>query len=71
MRLLFLPKDMSESLTTQSMSNLTAIASDELEPPTDPAFNGSLFTTEDYRDAWGDDWHILFIKIMHNADSGS
>jgi hypothetical protein len=69
MRLLFLPKGMSESLTTQSMSNNTAIASDELEPPMEPAFKGSFFTTEDYRDAWGDDWHTLFMQILHNHES--
>lgn len=53
------------------MSNSTAIASDELEPPNDPAFKGSFFTTEDYRDAWGDDWHTLFMQILHNAESGN
>jgi hypothetical protein len=62
---------MSESLITQSMSNSTAIASDELEPPKKPAFKGSLFTKEDYRDAWGDDWHTLFMQIVRNSESGS
>jgi hypothetical protein len=62
---------MSESLTTQSMSNSTAIAGDELEPPMEPAFKGSLFTKEDYRDAWGDDWYTLFLQIVHNSESGS
>jgi hypothetical protein len=51
------------------MSNSTAIASDELEPPKEPAFKGSFFTTEDYRDAWGDDWHTLFMQILHNHES--
>jgi hypothetical protein len=70
MRLLFLPKDMSESLTTESMTNSTAITSDELEPPKDPAFKGSFFTKEDYKDAWGDDWHTLFMQIVHNSGGG-
>ena len=62
---------MSESLITQSMSNSTAIASDELEPPKKPAFKGSFFTKEDYRDAWGDDWHTLLMQIVHNSEGGS
>jgi hypothetical protein len=53
------------------MTNSTAIASDELEPPKKPAFKGSLFTKEDYRDAWGDDWYTLFLQIVHNSESGS
>ena len=53
------------------MSNSTAIASDELEPPKKPAFKGSFFTKEDYRDAWGDDWHTLFMQIVHNSEGGS
>ena len=60
---------MSESLITQSMSNSTANASDELEPPKEPAFKGSFFTTEDYKDAWGDDWHTLFMQFLTNQES--
>jgi hypothetical protein len=60
---------MSEFLITQSMSNSTAIASDELEPPKEPAFKGSFFRAEDYRDAWGDDWHTLFMQDLHNHES--
>ena len=62
---------MSESLITQSMGNSTAIASEELEPPKDPAFKGSFFTKDDYRDAWGEDWHTLFMQIVHNSEGGS
>jgi hypothetical protein len=60
---------MSVFLITPSMTNNCAIAFDELEPPKDPAFKGSFFTTEDYRDAWGDDWHTLFMQMLHNNES--
>ena len=69
MNLLLLLKLMSVSSTTQPMTNKYAIASDELEPPKEPAFKGSFFTTEDYRDAWGDDWHTIFMQILHDHDS--
>ena len=50
------------------MTNSTVIANDELEPPKEPAFKGSFFTTDEYKDAWGDDWHTLFMQILHNHD---
>lgn len=31
-----------------------------LEIKGEPAFKGSHFTAEEYRDAWGDDWEALF-----------
>ena len=68
MNLLSLPRSMSAFLTTQPMTNKCAVASDELEPPKEPAFKGSFFTTDEYKDAWGDDWHTLFMQILHNHD---
>ena len=59
---------MSAFLITQPMTNKRAVASDELEPPKEPAFKGSFFTTDEYKDAWGDDWHTLFMEILHNHD---
>lgn len=39
-----------------------------LEIPGEPAFKGSSFTAEEYAAAWGDDWHTVFMQILHNDD---
>jgi hypothetical protein len=39
---------------------------DEMTPDAEPAFKGSTFTAQEYRDAWGDDWHTVFMQIMHD-----
>jgi hypothetical protein len=39
---------------------------DEMAPDAEPAFKGSTFTAQEYRDAWGDDWHTVFMQIMHD-----
>jgi hypothetical protein len=38
---------------------------DEMTPDAEPAFKGSVFTAQEYMDAWGDDWHTVFMQIMH------
>ena len=42
---------------------------DSLEIIGDPAFKGSSFTAQEYKDAWGDDWHTVFMQIMHEDNS--
>jgi hypothetical protein len=39
---------------------------DEMTPDAEPAFKGSTFTAQEYRDAWGDDWHTVFMQIMQD-----
>jgi len=40
-----------------------------LEIDGEPAFKGSSFTAQEYRDAWGDDWHTVFMQILHEEDT--
>lgn len=35
----------------------------------EPAFKGSQFTAQEYDDAWGDDWHSVFMQILHPEDT--
>lgn len=35
--------------------------------PGEPAFKGSQFTVDEYREAWGDDWHTVFMQPLHEA----
>lgn len=39
---------------------------DSLEINGEPAFKGSSFTAQEYTDAWGDDWHTVFMQILHS-----
>lgn len=39
---------------------------DVLIIPGEPAFKGSQFTADEYREAWGDDWHTVFMQDQNN-----
>lgn len=32
----------------------------------EPAFDGSQFTAEEYQEVWGDDWHCMFMHLLHD-----
>lgn len=58
MKLLSLPKPWLPLLTIQMTDSLEMIG--------EPAFKGSSFTAQEYTDAWGDDWHTVFMQILHS-----
>jgi hypothetical protein len=60
MSLLFLPNNSSVQSTTAAMTIL--------EIQGEPAFKGSYFTAQEYRDAWGDDWDSVFSAEQHPSD---
>lgn len=37
----------------------------------EPAFNGSQFTADEYQEVWGDDWHCMFMHLMHEQGNAS
>jgi hypothetical protein len=39
-----------------------------LEIQGEPAFKGSYFTAQEYRDAWGDDWDSVFSAEQRPSD---
>jgi hypothetical protein len=44
------------------------MSNDEMKPVAEPAFKGSAFSAQEYRDAWGDDWHTVFMQLSHQQE---
>lgn len=42
---------------------------DLIEIKGEPAFKGSSFTAQEYEEAWGDDWHTVFMQLSHSEDT--